>query len=391
MPLADRIPRARLLRNAEAYAPEYLGVVDVLVLGSRVAAVGPRLEAPGPDCEVVDLEGRRLAPGLVDQHVHITGGGGEDGFASRTPAIRAEDVALAGVTTLAGVLGTDGLSRSVEDLLAKAAALEAEGLTVYAYTGSYALPTVTLTGSVGKDIAYLDRVVGVKTAISDHRSSNPSAAELVRLASEARVAGLLSGKAGIVHIHVGSGKAGLGPVFDALAMSDLPARQFSPTHVGRSEGLFAEALRLAGLGGMIDLTADGGAPSMAFSTAAAVAACPPELRKRLTISSDGNGSAPVFGPDGSLAAMGIGSQRSLLETVRVLVEDGIAPLAEALALVTVNPAENLGLSGRKGRIAPGYDADFLVLGEGLSVEGLLARGRWLAISGRAATISYYPA
>ena len=83
----------------------------------------------------------------------------------------------------------------------------------------------------------MDAIIGVgEVAISDHRSSQPTLDELLRLASEAHVGGLMSGKAGILHLHVGDGPRGLDLVREALDRSEIPARVFNPTHVNRSGG-----------------------------------------------------------------------------------------------------------------------------------------------------------
>ncbi len=66
--------------------------------------------------------------------------------------------------------------------------------------------------------------------------------------------GLMTGKAGIVHLHLGVGaRADL--VRRALEQSELPLRVFNPTHVNRRRALFEEALELAERGCTIDITA----------------------------------------------------------------------------------------------------------------------------------------
>jgi beta-aspartyl-dipeptidase (metallo-type) len=79
--------------------------------------------------------------------------------------------------------------------------------------------------------------------------------ELLRVAADAHVGGLLTGKAGVLHLHLGDGTRGLSLVRDALAASELPARVFHPTHVNRRKALFDEALALAKQGCTIDITA----------------------------------------------------------------------------------------------------------------------------------------
>ena len=118
-----------------------------------------------------------------------------------------------GVTTAIGVLGTDDTVRTPAELVTVARGLIAEGLSAWCHTGGYHVPPTTATGSVRRDIVLIDLILGVgELAISDHRSSQPTLDELLRVAADAHVGGLMSGKAGIVHLHVGDGPRGLEPV-----------------------------------------------------------------------------------------------------------------------------------------------------------------------------------
>ncbi|MCH8031191.1 MAG: beta-aspartyl-peptidase, partial [Bacteroidetes bacterium] len=223
----------QLLLNADIFAPEHLGRRHVLVGGGQVLYIGeekPVVE--GPEIEEIDLEGKRLMPGLVDAHVHVTGGGGEAGAHTRAPAPMLSHYTLAGVTTVVGLLGTDDLTRSTSGLLTQVKALRNEGLSAFAWTGGYHLPPTTLTGSVRGDIVHLEEVIGFgELAISDHRSSQPTFDEFLRVASECHVAGLMTGKAGVLHLHLGDGSRGLEFVRRALNETELPPRTFHPTHV----------------------------------------------------------------------------------------------------------------------------------------------------------------
>ena len=97
-----------LLKNAHVIAPEDLGVKDILVAGEKIAMIGEGLSLPAIyDCEVVDCEGNYVVPGFIDSHVHLIGGGGEGGYATRTPEIQLTDITTSGVTTVLGLLGTD--------------------------------------------------------------------------------------------------------------------------------------------------------------------------------------------------------------------------------------------------------------------------------------------
>ena len=169
---------ATIIRNAKVYQPEYAGRKDILILNGKIAAVGENLTADFGGCiEVREIQGEGMAavPGFIDSHEHILGGGGEGGFHTRTPEASLKDLTMNGITTVVGCIGTDGIGRDMTALLAKAHGLENEGISTYAYTGSYQVPVRTLTDSILKDIMMLDKVIGVgEVAISDHRSSQPT-------------------------------------------------------------------------------------------------------------------------------------------------------------------------------------------------------------------------
>lgn len=354
-----------LLRNADVYAPEALGIRHLLLGGGKILWMDKDLPVmPAAfGIEQIDLEGRRLIPGLVDGHVHVSGGGGEAGFATRVPAPLLSRYTTAGVTTVIGLLGTDDASRGTAELLAHIYALREQGMSAWGYCGGYHVPPTTLTGSVRGDIAFAEPLIGIgELAISDHRSSQPTLDELLRLASEAHVAGLMTGKAGIVHLHLGDGARGLELVRQALDGSELPPRVFQPTHVNRRKALFAEALELAERGCHVDITAfpvaDG---EDAWPAAEALiryldSGAPPG---NVSISSDAGGCLPCFDADGRVCGMDVGHSGALLETLNELLSGGLS-LERALPAFTRNPANLLRLAG-KGRIEVGADADLVAL------------------------------
>jgi len=377
----------RILRNAEVYAPEHLGKRDLLIADRKIAAIAeslPRLPA-GIEHEDIDLGGRRLTPGLIDAHVHLIGGGGEAGPATRVPPVQLSQLTTAGITTVVGVLGTDGTTRTVGDLVARTLGLREEGLGAHCYTGSYQIPVPTLTGSVRGDIVYVDPIIGVgELALSDHRSSQPTLDELLRIASDAHVAGMISGKAGIVHLHMGDGDRGLDLVRRALEHSEIPARVLQPTHINRNRKLFEEACALASRGGYLDVTAfpEEDDPGDSMYAAEAItrwlhADLPAD---RLTCSSDGLGCMPVFDGHGHICAMDVGRPATLLAAIGQLLADGL-PLERFLPVFTRNIAELLRWP-HKGRITAGADADLLVMSQTGQLDAVLACGSWLVRDGR---------
>ena len=379
-------PVLTLLSNCELYDPTPRGRAHLLVADERVVWVGgarPALPA-GLGVDEVDLEGRRVIPGLVDGHVHLTGGGGEAGPNTRVPPVALSRITTGGVTTVVGVLGTDDTVRTTAELVVVARGLIREGLSAWCHTGGYHVPLTTASGSIRLDMVLIDLVLGVgELAISDHRSSQPTLEELLRIAADAHVGGLMTGKAGIVHLHVGDGDAGLALVRQALDGSELPPSVFNPTHVNRKRRLFEEAMAVAERGVTVDVTAfpvakgEDAWPAEEALVRYLDAGLPPE---RITISSDGGGCLPEFDDEGRVTAMDVGSPAALGDTLRTLLRCG-QPLERVLPAFTTNPARLLRLE-RKGWLAAGADADLVVLDRDGGVAEVMARGRWHVRGGK---------
>ncbi len=374
-----------LIKNANIFAPESLGTGDVLLAGGKVIHAGPGLAEIDSSLldQRLDLEGAALVPGLIDCHVHATGGGGEDGFSTQAFPVPLSQFTRYGVTSVVGLLGTDDETRTTASLLARTRALREEGLSAWCWTGGYHVPPTTLTGSVRGDIVHIDCIIGLgELAISDHRSSQPTFDEMARLASEVHVAGLLTRKAGVMHLHMGDGKRGLELVRRLLDETELPPRVFQPTHVNRRKALFEEACSLSRKSVVIDVTAypvDKGEDAWSGPDAWEryhAGGCPPA---NLTISTDGGGCLPVFNENGEMVKMDFATSSGLPETLQELVRRGHG-LDAILPAMTSNVARALKLQG-KGRIVAGADADLVCLDETYGVRHVMAGGRWLVQDG----------
>lgn len=382
-----------LIRNASVYQPEYAGVKDILVLDGKIAVVGERLRVDfGGSLEVqeIEAEGMVAVPGFIDSHEHILGGGGEGGFHTRTPEASLRDLIGNGITTVVGCIGTDGVGRDMTALLAKAHALENEGISTFVYTGSYQVPVHTLTDSIMKDIMMLDKVIGVgEVAISDHRSSQPTFEEFARIAADARVAGMLSGKAGIVNVHLGDSPRKIDLIERVIHETEIPAAQFLPTHINRNAALFDACLEFAKEGGTIDFT--GNEDIDYWETICDEVRVCKGIRRlldmgissdRFTISSDGQGSMPVFNEKGEYQGIGVGKASCLLKEVRECVQKEGIPLEIAVKGITSNPAAILKLQG-KGQIKQGFDADICLLTKDtLELKTVMAKGRLMVKNGK---------
>jgi beta-aspartyl-dipeptidase (metallo-type) len=355
-----------LIENAEVYAPAPLGRQSVLVLGGTIEKVGTidrrAADALEVDYEVIDANDCLLCPGLIDPHQHLVGGSGERGFSTMTPEIFLEELVGGGTTTVVGCLGVDVTMRNMTALAGKAKALVEDGVDALLWTGGYRIPPATLTATARTDILFVQEIIGVgEVAISDERSSDPDARELAAVVHEAHVAGMLARKCGLTHFHVGDGKARLAPLRELVDDFHVQPAWLYATHVERTEALMREAIELARAGAHIDVDI-------------VEEDLPRWLRfyehhdgdfSRLTVSSDASISSP----------------RMLLEQLRCAVLRHHVPLERALRLATENTARALQLH-RKGQIAAGSAAEFLVLAAGtLDVVHVHARGGWMVRDG----------
>lgn len=364
-----------VLKNINCYDPQNLGKRDFLIAGEKIE----RIVLPGtlPDCSlsdrVISCDGLSAFPGLIDQHVHLIGGGGEEGFQSHIPEIAVDEIIRAGITTVVGLLGADGYLKSLGYLYAKAKALDTEGLTTFLYSGCYQLPPVTLTDSILKDLLFIDKVIGAgEIALSDHRASQQGLPEMLRLASQVHLGGMLAGKAGVLHLHLGDGKEGLNLLKRILEQSDLPKEEFVPTHCNRSRRLFDQAVEYNRSGGNIDLTAGETAGLPVPEAVRELAEKGADLSK-VTVSSDANGSVP---------GGGVTKIQALYDDLQhCMKESGLTPDV-VIRFSTENVAKVLKLYPQKGTLQPGSDADILITDQDFRLRMLFSRGKKLVEDGR---------
>ncbi|NLZ49883.1 MAG: beta-aspartyl-peptidase [Clostridiales bacterium] len=380
----------KIIKNAEVYAPEYIGKKYVVIAGPLIEGVYDSLDIPEafPGLEVIDGEGKLMFPGFIDSHVHIIGAGGEGGFNTRTPEIQLSQLISAGITTVVGCLGTDGITRNLKTLLAKAYGLEEDGISAYIFTGSYQLPAVSITGKSSEDIILIEKVIGIgEIALSDNRSSQPSYEEFLKVVAEARVAGLISGKAGVVNLHIGNGREALSYLMKMLKETDIPATQVIPTHINRSKDILNMGVKYTELGGIIDLTTSFDVDHLEDTEVRAAEGLKILLDKGVDISkiqftSDGQGSLPIFDEKGHFKGLGVGSVKSLYEEVKEAVLKYGVDLEEALKVITSNVADNFKFK-KKGRIESEKDADLVLVDkETLEVRDVFAKGKAFMVNGK---------
>lgn len=378
-----------LIHSGEVYSPEFKGKRDLLIGGGKVLLLEKKIDkewVKHNSTQIIEADGKWILPGFIDAHVHIAGAGGEGGPATRTPELHLNDMVTAGVTTVIGCLGTDGFARSPLSVLMKVKALRAEGVSAWMLTGAYQLPTPTITGDVAKDIICFEEIIGAgEIAISDHRSSNPTLAELSKFAAHVRVAGMLGGCAGIIILHMGDAKNPFKPIYDVVQNTKLNYRQFLPTHINRNPWIFEDS-KIYGQNGPIDITTSSYPyypdeevkPSRALKLLLE-AGVP---LSNITFSSDACGSLPAFDPlTGELLRLDRGLPLANLNELHDAVFEEKLPLSQALQVLTMNPARIFKLNA-KGVIAPGKDADILIVDKNLNLETTIANGQLFMFEGK---------
>jgi len=368
-----------LIKNARVFAPEELGVQDVLLAGGRILAVGKDLGVALPDLETIDATGKILTPGFFDQHIHVTGGGGEGGPVSRTPELVLSELVACGTTSLVGVSGTDFITRSIENLLAKVRALASEGVSTWMYTSNYRFPPTTMSGEAAKDIFMVPECLGVKIANGDHRSSFTTVEEMLHLLADIRLAGMISGKLGVLHIHSGN-IPGAFDMYEEIVRRGFPIKHIRPTHCARVQHVYDSAVKFAKAGGYIDITTGGsccfGTPAEGIMAALEQGVDP----KLITMSSDGHGSKPRFNEKGEMVGLAVCGIECNLAAVQELVGKHKLDLPTALSFITSNVADSH-LITDQGRIKAGACGNALLFNEDLTLADVFAKGRAMMRSG----------
>jgi N-acetylglucosamine-6-phosphate deacetylase len=378
-----------LLANGRVVTPA--GVLEpgwLRVTGERIDALGHGPTPAGTGADVDDLAGRWVVPGFIDLHVH--GGGGAAVGADPAEVLRAAafhrrhgttrtlvslvtgplDRLRAAVAAIAGLV-EDG---PTEDTHLLGSHLEgpfispgrrgahdpryllqpdpvALGELLDAGRGTVRMVTIAPELPGALDLVRQVAAAGAIPAIGHTEATYEQAAAAVD--AGARVATHLFNAMSAVH-HREPGAA--------VAALDHP--EVVCELINDGVHLHAAAVRLG--------FAAAGAGRIALITDAIVAAGMPDGPYAL-----GTLDVEVSGGVARLAGSAVvaGSTLTTAGGFRRTVAAGI-PIAAAAAAAAATPAATLGIAGRAGTLAPGMDADLVVLDEDLAVAAVMALGRW---------------
>jgi beta-aspartyl-dipeptidase (metallo-type) len=252
--------------------------------------------------------------------------------------------------------------KNMMGLVGKVKGLREQGLDAYAWTGGYRVPPSTLLHAPREDILFVGEIIGVgEIAISDERSMDPDPAELAKIAHDAYDGGMLAGKCGLTHFHVGDHEARLAPVRNLIDNFSVRPSWLYATHIERNEALMKEAIALShrGLNVDIDIVNE-------------------DLSEKLRFFIDNGGNTDCLSISSDAA---ISSPRTLYEQIRSAVKNHHFELEQVLRLATENPARIMKLD-RQGRLDHGKRADLLVLDEdSLEIVHVHARNGWMLRDG----------
>jgi len=386
-----------IIKGAEVYAPEELGIRDILIAGKKIVRIGKDIEEPkGFECETVVAHGKIAYPGFIDIHIHSTGADDGQGPIGRTFDINWRDIVESGVTTAVGVQGGSIRVRSLEKLYVKTLELEMMGITSYMLTGCFKVPPPTLTGSIRKDVYLVEKVKGIKTAISDPTTAHHTWRDLAAIASEVRIGASMARKGAITHVHVGRNPTRMDVMLEMVEETGLNPQHIVPTHVNRlTPDVIEQGIEYTKMNGVVDLSSlmrkeEGTLTGLKVEHTVKRmldAGCSIE---NITVSSDGNVPMPIRDQDGKQVGLYIAPLDFTRREIRDIANNGVAPLGEALKMVTKNPARILGLKG-KGEIKEGYDADIVIADsvETMGIDKVYAKGKLQVDNGKSLFQGHY--
>jgi N-acetylglucosamine-6-phosphate deacetylase len=367
----------------------------IVVEDGKIAALGPRgAVRPPAGARELNFPRMTLAPGFVDVHIH--GAGGHDvmeGDAGPLAAV-AETVARYGTTSVVATTvtaGVDETCRSVAGIARFIATQSSPGKKAAAeFLGiHFEGPFIS---AARRGVHPADWIVPPSTEIWQRF--------LAAAAGHARILTLAPEVPGALDLIDAARQAGLVVAMGhtdathAQAQAAIARGARHAVHVFNAMRPFSH--RETGIIGAIltspEVTAEVIADGVHVDEPAIRLLLTAKGAERVVLVSDGTAATGMpdgkyhLGPFEVTVAGGVcrnaegrlaGSTLTLDRALRNIVALGV-PLADAVRMLTLNPAQLLGLETRKGVLEAGADADLVLLDENLQVQGVMTRGVGLA-------------
>lgn len=369
-----------VLRGGSVVTPAGVVRADVQLSGERVVGVGLPLLAP--EAEQIDALGMLILPGLIDVHVHVR----EPGATEKEDWLTATRAALAGgVTTILDMPNNDPPTTSRERVREKMALAAERAVCDYGvYLGATA-ENVGLAGEMTGTIAGLKIYLGSTTGglLTDdwsllyrHLRATPATVPVVVHAEDEQCLRAFAGASPVDH------NANRPPICAELAVDHVIAaaraagRGAHIAHVSTPQEVTLIAAARAHVPGLtcevcphhLFLTADDairlggwGKVNPPLRPASMVAHLWQMLPKVDLVATDHAPHTPLQKRGGDAPApAGFPGLESLLPLLLLAVREGRLTLPRLVELTAAAPARLFHLAG-KGSVAPGYDADLLLL------------------------------
>jgi beta-aspartyl-dipeptidase (metallo-type) len=184
-------------------------------------------------------------------------------------------------------------------------------------------------------------------------------------------------------------------LFELYERTRLPPDMIIPTHVNRLHpDVIEQGIEYTKLGGVVDLSTlmrkeEGTMTGLKTEYAVMRMLDEGAPIENITISSDGNVPMAMRDEDMNQIGLYIAPLDFNRREIRDIVNNGVAPLSEALKMVTTNVARVLGI--KKGRIKKEYDADIVIAEsiDSLKVKEVYAKGTRMVKNGKSIFQGHY--
>lgn len=347
-----------LLKNANLYTPNYIGLTDVLIDNGEVSSINKNIVTNAD--KIVDCKNKIVCPMLVDGHEHLLGNWWNE-----------EGILLSGVGTVVSCLANEQTCESVKNLIKISNKLTNFGITSFVLAGSknYVEDTTDF-------ILENHNVVGIKTALFQPQRPKPNLSyeKLKEDTLKTYQAGLKSNKTTQVHIHldhpfargesvdindINSGKLDtLNWIDKIVEETGVPYSIFKLTH---AQKYYDRILEYANKGCYIDYTAFHGQYDNRFDYLVKAIKDNRVDISKISISSDLGIMVMEKGNETDTPI-------SLLNTAKELIEKGLT-LEQVLPMLTTNALAPI--KTEECLIMKGSKAKLLVLNEDLNIETII--------------------